>query len=119
MIETLEKPARQRWSTADVESRHALAYWVDTICESFLEIDIDSPDREQFRAQLDQSELGAATLHLLEADTQTIRRTPARIACSKSIACEEEKDDASCPRPIIPRSGAGWSYILLQAGPDR
>jgi len=80
MIETLEKPARQRWSTADVESRHALAYWVDTICESFLEIDIDSPDREQFRARLDQSELGPATLHLVEADTQTIRRTPARIA---------------------------------------
>ena len=80
MIPTPDRPARQRWSTADVESRHALAYWVDTICESFLEIDIDSPDRHQFRARLDQSELGAAALHIIEADTQTIRRTPARIA---------------------------------------
>jgi AraC-like DNA-binding protein len=77
---TPDKPSRQHWSTADVDSRHALAYWVDTICESFLEIDIDSPDRHRFRARLDQSELGPATLHIVEADTQTIRRTPARIA---------------------------------------
>jgi hypothetical protein len=41
---------------------------------------IATPDRHQFRARLDQSELGPATLHLVEADTQTIRRTPARIA---------------------------------------
>jgi AraC-like DNA-binding protein len=80
MTVTADRPTRQHWSTADVDSRHALAYWVDTICESFLEIDIDSPDRHQFRARLDQSELGPATLHLVEADTQTIRRTPARIA---------------------------------------
>jgi AraC family transcriptional regulator, positive regulator of tynA and feaB len=80
MLVTPDRPARLQWSTADVDSRHALAYWVDTICESFLEIDIDSPDRHQFRARLDQTELGPATLHLVEADTQIIRRTPARIA---------------------------------------
>jgi len=83
MVATLERPARQRWSTADVDSRHALAYWVDTICRSFLEIDIESPERERFRARLDQSPLGPATLHIVEADTQTIRRTPAHIAHSR------------------------------------
>ncbi len=31
---------------------------MDTICESFLEIDIDSPDRHRFSARLDQSDLG-------------------------------------------------------------
>jgi AraC-like DNA-binding protein len=74
---------RQAWSTADVEPRHALAYWVDTICKSFLEIDIDSPTRHQFRARLDQSQLGPATLHLVEADTQTIKRTRSGIARSR------------------------------------
>jgi AraC-like DNA-binding protein len=83
MLAMAESPARQRWSTADVESRHALAYWVDTICNSFLEIDIDSPRRHQFRARLEQTGLGPATLNLLEADAQTIRRTPARIAHSR------------------------------------
>jgi AraC-like DNA-binding protein len=78
-----ESAARQRWSTADVESRHALAYWVDTICKSFLEIDIDSPQRHEFHARLEQSPLGPATLNLLEADAQIISRTPARIAHSR------------------------------------
>jgi AraC-like DNA-binding protein len=78
-----EQAARQHWSTADVEPRHALAYWVDTICKSFLEIDIDSPDREHFHARLDESDLGPAKLYLVEADTQTVRRTPTRIAHSR------------------------------------
>jgi hypothetical protein len=83
MVAILERPARQHWSTKNVDARHALAYWVDTICKSFLEIDIDSAARDRFRAQLDQSALGPATLHLVEADTQTIRRTPTRIAHSR------------------------------------
>jgi AraC-like DNA-binding protein len=83
MMVTSGRPARQSWSTADVESRHALAYWVDTICKSFLEIDIESPQRHQFHGRLDQSGLGPATLYIVEADTQTIRRTPARIAHSR------------------------------------
>ncbi len=83
MVGMPEKPARQSWSTADVDSRHALAYWVDTICQSFLEIDIDSPAREHFRGRLDQYELGPATLYIVEADSQTIRRTPQRIAGSR------------------------------------
>ena len=73
---------RQSWSTADVESRHALAYWIDTICTSFLEIDIASPNPHEFQARLEQSHLGPATLSILEADTQTVQRTPARIAHS-------------------------------------
>jgi AraC-like DNA-binding protein len=83
MLATIASPARQRWSTADVESKHALAYWIDTICQSFLEIDIDTPERERFRARLAQSSLGPAALHIVEADAQKIRRTPARIANSR------------------------------------
>jgi AraC-like DNA-binding protein len=78
--------ARHHWSTADVEPRHALAYWVDTICKSFLEIDIDSPEREHFHARLDESDLGPAKLYLVQADTQTVRRTPTRIAHSRYAA---------------------------------
>jgi len=73
----------QRWSTAEVDSRHAMASWVDTICKSFLEIDIDSPARERFHGQLEQTELGPASLHIVEADSQRIQRTPERIARSR------------------------------------
>jgi AraC-like DNA-binding protein len=83
MVAVMDGSARQRWSTTDVESRHALAYWVDTVCKSFLEIDIDSPDRNRFQARLDQAEFGPATLYRIEAGTQTISRTPARIAQSR------------------------------------
>jgi AraC family transcriptional activator of tynA and feaB len=83
MTAAAERPGRQQWSTTDVESRHALAYWVDTICKSFLEIDIDSPQRHRFHASLQQTALGPATLNLLEADPQSIRRTSARIAHSR------------------------------------
>jgi AraC-like DNA-binding protein len=72
----------QRWSTADVDPRRALAYWIETICHSFLEIDIDSSTRNGFRARLDQVEFGPATLNLLEADVQTVRRTRSHIARS-------------------------------------
>ncbi len=76
------RPEPQHWSTADVEPRRAFAYWIETICNSFLEIDIESASRDGFRARLDQSEFGPATLNILEADTQWIRRTPAHIARS-------------------------------------
>jgi AraC family transcriptional regulator, positive regulator of tynA and feaB len=72
----------QRWSTADVEPRRALAYWIETICQSFLEIDIESSTREGFRARLDQREFGPAMLNIVEADTQQVHRTRSHIARS-------------------------------------
>jgi len=82
MAGMVEDSVRRRWSTREVEPRRALAYWIDTICRSFLEIDIESPDGPRFSAQLDQTDFGAAKLYRVEADTQTVRRTPARIAQS-------------------------------------
>jgi hypothetical protein len=83
MVAIRERSVRRHWSTADVESRHALEYWAEAICKSFLEIDIDSLAGNRFRARLDQSEFGPAMLHLIEAGRQSIRRTPARIAHSR------------------------------------
>ena len=83
MLDIQSRPARRRWCTGDVDARHALAYWTDTICKSFLEIDIDARDRTNFRALLDQVDLGPAMLYVIENDTQAVRRTPARIAESR------------------------------------
>lgn len=73
----------RRWSTEEVEQRQALAYWVDTVCDRFLELDIDTPLRERFRARLVQADLGAATANYLEAESQRIHRTRAKIARSR------------------------------------
>lgn len=77
-----ESRTRRRWTTADVEPRHALAWWVETICQSFLEIDIDSPEASRFEARLDSVDLGPGSLYLVQARAQNVRRTPARIARS-------------------------------------
>jgi AraC-like DNA-binding protein len=74
---------RHRWTTEDVEPPQALAYWVDTVCRSFLEIDIDTPERGGFRARLDSLPFGSGSLYLVQAQRQFVRRTPQNIARSQ------------------------------------
>jgi AraC family transcriptional activator of tynA and feaB len=76
----LEAPVQRHWSTQQVAQQRALAYWVDTVCDQFLELEIDTPVRNRFHASLDQVDLGPATANFLEADTQLVRRTRAKIA---------------------------------------
>lgn len=73
-------PARH-WSTEEVPDR-PFSYWVETVCDRFLELEIDSPVRQQFHARLDQTDLGPATASWLCADAQRVRRTRAKIAGS-------------------------------------
>jgi AraC family transcriptional regulator, positive regulator of tynA and feaB len=75
-----ERPAPAHWSTDGVEQRRALSYWVDTVCDRFLELDIDTPLRSHFRASLDQVDFGPTTLSFVSAASQHVRRTPARIS---------------------------------------
>lgn len=83
----MHPPSPGHWSTEQVEPRQALAYWVDMVCARFIEIDIDTPQRDRFRAHMDQVPLGPVALHFVEAEAQTIRRTHARIASSREPAC--------------------------------
>jgi AraC family transcriptional activator of tynA and feaB len=76
----LDQERSGHWSTDVVEQRRALAYWVDTVCDRFLELDIDTAARSNFRACLDQFDFGPATLSFVGAASQQIRRTPARIS---------------------------------------
>ncbi len=83
MGDRLQSIAARHWSTEEVADR-PFSYWVDTVCDRFLELDIDSPVRERFRARLDQTELGPATANWLCADAQRVRRTRAKIARAHS-----------------------------------
>jgi len=69
----------RHWSTDEAADR-PFSYWVDTVCDRFLELEIDAPAREHFHARLDQTELGPATANWLSADAQRVRRTAAKIA---------------------------------------
>jgi AraC family transcriptional regulator, positive regulator of tynA and feaB len=80
----LEAPTPRHWCTTEVEQQRALAYWVETVCDRFLDLEIDSPVRDRFHASLDQIDLGPITANLFEADTQRVRRTTAKIARMRS-----------------------------------
>lgn len=80
MVGVLEAQGPRRWSTEEVDQRRALAYWVDTVCDRFLEINIETALRDRFRARLEQVDLGAATMNLIEAESQRVLRTRAKIA---------------------------------------
>jgi AraC family transcriptional regulator, positive regulator of tynA and feaB len=82
LIAAIGATSHRRWSTVDVEPRKALAYWIDTICQSFLEIDIETPEQTRFEAQLDSADFGPGQLYVVQARAQRVRRTPARIARS-------------------------------------
>lgn len=77
---SLDQERPGHWSTDGVDQRRALAYWVDTVCDRFLELEIDTPVRSNFRACLDQFDFGPATLSFVGAASQRIRRTPAKIS---------------------------------------
>ncbi len=73
----------RRWSTEEVDPRRALAYWVDTVCDRFLELEIDTPLGDRFRARLEQADLGPTTVNLVCAESQRVQRTRAKIAHSR------------------------------------
>lgn len=81
MGDRLQSVPARHWSTDEVPDR-PFSYWVDTVCDRFLELDIDSPVRERFRARLDQTALGPASASWLSADAQRVRRTRTKIGRS-------------------------------------
>jgi len=82
MRPTLEALPPRRWSTEEVDQRRALSYWVDTVCDRFLALEIDTPVRDHFRASLEQVELGPTTVNSMHAEMQRVRRTQANLARS-------------------------------------
>src|SRR5690348_9623790 len=79
MAARLQSVPARHWSTDEAADR-PFSYWVDTVCDRFLELEIDSPVRRHFHARLDQTELGSATANWLCADAQQVRRTRSKAA---------------------------------------
>lgn len=73
----------RQWSTAEARPGEALAYWIDAICEAFLEMKADSPDRPHFAASIAQYPLGPIDLNFANTTSQEVWRTPHAIAGSR------------------------------------
>lgn len=70
------------WSTDDAAPGMGLSYWVEAICEAFLEMKADG-DREAFDASLTKFRFGPIDLNFVDTDPQDVWRTRAAIARSR------------------------------------
>lgn len=70
------------WSTDDAAPGAGLSYWIEAICEAFLEMKADG-DRDNFTAQLAKFQFGPIDLNFVDTDPQEVWRTRAAIARSR------------------------------------
>ncbi|CAN5893244.1 hypothetical protein BH11PSE13_BH11PSE13_34940 [soil metagenome] len=71
------------WSTDDVSPVRRLDYWVDSICEGFLEMSVRSPRRADFSSRLVSAPCGPIGVNRVYGSAQEVLRTPGAIARSK------------------------------------
>ena len=76
----------RHWSTGEARPGKALSYWVEAICEAFLEMKADSASPESFAASITQHPFGAIDLNLADTTCQEVWRTPQAIAGSRKRA---------------------------------
>ncbi|WP_326539840.1 helix-turn-helix domain-containing protein [Pseudorhodoferax sp.] len=73
----------RRWSTDAVPPGQRLAYWVDAICDGFLEMAATSPVARDFGSTLESAALGAVGVHRVCGSAQDVYRTRRAIARSR------------------------------------
>lgn len=71
------------WSTDGVSPRDRLGYWVEAVCDAFLEMKVDSPARGDFAGRLAQRPLGPIDLNQVTASAQEVWRNRQFIARSR------------------------------------
>ena len=73
----------QLWSTESVEPRHRLGYWLDSICESFLEMNSTPYLRDDFFGRIEVCPLDLLTPTRAVGSAQTVQRDRRAIARSE------------------------------------
>lgn len=69
------------WSTDTVEARDRLSYWVEAVCETYVQLECDAPQRDKvFRGTIEANQLATLGLSRVTSSPQRVRRTPAKIA---------------------------------------
>ena len=69
------------WSTDAVEAHDRLSYWVEAVCNTYVQLDCDTPQRDRsFRGTIEAKQLATLGLSRVTASPQCVRRTPAKIA---------------------------------------
>ena len=70
----------RRWSTDSVDESQRLAYWMDSICDSFLEMKAKPNARDGFFGSIRQSKLSAVWVYETQGSAQDVSRDQGAIA---------------------------------------
>jgi AraC-like DNA-binding protein len=69
------------WSTAAVEERDRLAYWVEAVCDTYVQLDCTAPgEGGPFSGEIAFDQLATLGFSRVTSSAQTVRRTPTKIA---------------------------------------
>ena len=69
------------WSTDAVEARDRLSYWVEAVCNTYVQLDCDTPQRDRtFGGTIEANRLATLGLSRVTSSPQWVRRTPQKIA---------------------------------------
>jgi AraC-like DNA-binding protein len=68
-------------STAHVAPRDRLSYWIDAVCDTYVQLECDAPERGgSIEGEIRLDTLATLELSCVTASAQHVRRTPAKIA---------------------------------------
>lgn len=67
-------------STAEVAPRQRLAYWIDAVCDTYVQLDCDAPGKATIEGEIRLDALATLALSRVTASAQRVQRTPAKIA---------------------------------------
>jgi AraC-like DNA-binding protein len=69
------------WSTDTVEARDRLSYWIEAVCNTYVQLDCETPQRGLgFSGTIEANQLATLGLSRVTSSTQWVRRTPSKIA---------------------------------------
>ena len=74
-------PMSQLLTTNAVDPRERLAYWVDMVCDTYVQLECDTVDADrQIDGEIASDTLATLALSRVRSTAQRVRRTPAKIA---------------------------------------
>lgn len=69
------------WSTDTVEARDRLSYWVEAVCNTYVQLDCETPQREcGFGGTIEANQLATLGLSRVTSSPQRVQRTPQQIS---------------------------------------
>lgn len=72
---------QKHWSTNEVRAPHRQAYWVDAVCDTYVQLDCEVPKgAERLSGVIDADALATLGFSRVTASAQAVRRTPEKIA---------------------------------------